>query len=329
MATRAARAARRRAPAVGAIASGATLLNNFARAVGYDLVWEMLEAAQAEVEGAAAAEADAAEASGRPARGGRRRAAALLAAADAASAARAADAWHALLHRLMTRLHDGYAMDVEAPTLGVTKLFYPQWWLEKVGYYGPRYYPCYGGACGGEGAGDEPGAVDPNPNVPPLPQLKHHLVAGGSGGRGSASASSSPAATGLKGELWRVDLDAAAAAAADRQQRQVAQAQQQLQALLVQAAAADATATTAAVATEPPAAAEPGLLGAVWGVAIFCAGLLVGALAGHGAGVARFGAAVGARWRAAPLPAAHGEGWPSAVAYVAFTDAASPGRSCS
>jgi len=60
----------------------------------------------------------------------------------------------------MTKLHDGYlvAEPLALPTIRVEKLFYPAWWLERVGYYGPRFYPCYG-PCDGE---DTPGAFPGN-----------------------------------------------------------------------------------------------------------------------------------------------------------------------
>ena len=67
-------------------------------------------------------------------------------AADHTSAIRAAKRWRQLIVQLMTSLHDGYSVDspLRSTTLDVQKLFYPAWWLQKVGYYGPRYYPCYG-----------------------------------------------------------------------------------------------------------------------------------------------------------------------------------------
>ena len=72
-------------------------------------------------------------------------AARLLARADLDAAATNAVAWQQLVKELMTRLHDGYAVDpTTLTTIDVKKLFYPQWWLELVHYYGPRYYPCYG-----------------------------------------------------------------------------------------------------------------------------------------------------------------------------------------
>ncbi|EOD11640.1 hypothetical protein EMIHUDRAFT_214509 [Emiliania huxleyi CCMP1516] len=42
---------------------------------------------------------------------------------------------HDLIAALMTRLHDGYLIEPHAPKLQLTKLWYPSWWLERVGFY--------------------------------------------------------------------------------------------------------------------------------------------------------------------------------------------------
>ena len=121
------------------------VVNNWCRANGYDLAWEVIESAQVAAEAAAAAAAAAAEAAAAVAPSASA-ASAILAAVDDANAAASWRAWRSLGIQLMTKLHDGYhvATPLADPTLNVVKLFYPAWWLEKVGYYGPRYYPCYG-----------------------------------------------------------------------------------------------------------------------------------------------------------------------------------------
>ena len=62
-------------------------------------------------------------------------AARLLAEADSAAAALSAQRHHDLIAALMTRLHDGYLIEPHAPKLQLTKLWYPSWWLERVGFY--------------------------------------------------------------------------------------------------------------------------------------------------------------------------------------------------
>ena len=37
---------------------------------------------------------------------------------------------------MMTRGHDGYIAQPDRVTIKMTKLFYPKWWLQEVGYYG-------------------------------------------------------------------------------------------------------------------------------------------------------------------------------------------------
>ena len=151
------------------------LVNNWARANGYDFAWDDIEAAQAAAEGAAAAAAEVAEAAAASAPTAAE-AAAILAAADRASALASTEAWRSLATTLMTKLHDGYlvASPLASPTLQVQKLFYPAWWLERVGYYHPGFYPC-NGPCDGEPEGqekepdDQPHAKphEANPNLNP------------------------------------------------------------------------------------------------------------------------------------------------------------------
>jgi len=43
--------------------------------------------------------------------------------------------WQDLHKRMMTRWHDGYVIEVDKPTLSVTKLFYPKEWLKIVGWF--------------------------------------------------------------------------------------------------------------------------------------------------------------------------------------------------
>lgn len=37
--------------------------------------------------------------------------------------------------KLLTNFRDGFAMDTSTATIGFVRLFYPRWWLEKVGYF--------------------------------------------------------------------------------------------------------------------------------------------------------------------------------------------------
>lgn len=122
------------APASTSVFWRTTLLNNWARAVGYDFAWGLIEAAQREVEAATRAAADRAEEAAAAA-GSEVEAARLLAEADSAAAALSAQRHHDLIAALMTRLHDGYLIEPHAPKLQLTKLWYPSWWLERVGFY--------------------------------------------------------------------------------------------------------------------------------------------------------------------------------------------------
>ena len=136
-----------------------TAVNNWARAVGYDLAWAIIEATQADVEAQADAEAAAAERDAERAPSPTA-AAALLAAADASAARRAANRHRQLLGHLMTKLHDGYNVATDAEgvvaltTFAKANLFYPKKWLEHVGYYKPNLYPCKG-QCVAPPSGDD------------------------------------------------------------------------------------------------------------------------------------------------------------------------------
>ena len=45
-------------------------------------------------------------------------------------------AWTDLFPTLVTTYHDGYiAKGLNATTIDMTKIFYPYWWLQAVGYY--------------------------------------------------------------------------------------------------------------------------------------------------------------------------------------------------
>lgn len=47
-----------------------------------------------------------------------------------------ASAWSSLLGNLFTHFHDGYhASGLDAPTINMERLFYPEWWLKAVGYF--------------------------------------------------------------------------------------------------------------------------------------------------------------------------------------------------
>ena len=44
--------------------------------------------------------------------------------------------WRKLLPQLITKFHDGYeARDLQGERIDMHKLFYPQWWLEAVGFF--------------------------------------------------------------------------------------------------------------------------------------------------------------------------------------------------
>lgn len=116
-----------------------TMVNNWARAVGYDFAWESILQAQRQVDAEALAAAEEAEEAAAQA-ASPTEAAALLADADRRVAARSAVRHRELVAKLMTTLHDGYRMDPSTPKLNLTKLFYPRWWLAKVGYYQDEYY---------------------------------------------------------------------------------------------------------------------------------------------------------------------------------------------
>jgi len=128
------------------------LVNHWARAVGFDLAWGTIFAAQQRTEKAMSAAADVAEAAAASATSVSE-AAALLAQSDRENAARASQAWSDLVIELMTTLHDGYRVPepLAHTSIDVRKIFYPQWWLERVGYYGPKFYPCYG-PCAADGS---------------------------------------------------------------------------------------------------------------------------------------------------------------------------------
>lgn len=44
---------------------------------------------------------------------------------------------------LITHYRDGYVLTTDTPTIGITKMFYPRWWLEATGYFriGPNKSP--------------------------------------------------------------------------------------------------------------------------------------------------------------------------------------------
>jgi hypothetical protein len=43
--------------------------------------------------------------------------------------------WSDIFGVIVSQYRDGYILDTSTATIGVTKMFYPQWWLESVGYY--------------------------------------------------------------------------------------------------------------------------------------------------------------------------------------------------
>ena len=126
-------------PSASSVWWRSTMVNNWARAVGFDFAWAAIQAAQARVDAEGMAAAEAAEAKAAEA-ATLAEAAAVLAASDHDVAARSAARHRELITELMTSLHDGYRMDPSGPKLGLTKTFYPRWWLEQVGYYQEEIY---------------------------------------------------------------------------------------------------------------------------------------------------------------------------------------------
>jgi hypothetical protein len=54
------------------------------------------------------------------------------------------ESWRNLLPRLITQFHDGaHAQDLDKKEIKMTKMFYPKWWLDAVGYWdlGPNRDP--------------------------------------------------------------------------------------------------------------------------------------------------------------------------------------------
>jgi hypothetical protein len=48
-------------------------------------------------------------------------------------------AWNELFPVLLTTYHDGYIAEaLNTTTINMVKLFYPEWWLQAVGYYANR-----------------------------------------------------------------------------------------------------------------------------------------------------------------------------------------------
>lgn len=43
--------------------------------------------------------------------------------------------WRELFPQVVAQYRDGYVLNTTTPTIGITKMFYPKWWLEKVGYF--------------------------------------------------------------------------------------------------------------------------------------------------------------------------------------------------
>jgi dipeptidase len=43
--------------------------------------------------------------------------------------------WLDLFPLVFSQYRDGYILDTTTPTIGITKMFYPKWWLEQVGYF--------------------------------------------------------------------------------------------------------------------------------------------------------------------------------------------------
>ena len=127
-------------PAHSSVFWRTTVLNNWARAVGFDFAWDAIEAAQSQVDALAVKAAEEAEAKAALA-GSPAEAAELLAAADEAAARRSAERHRDLLIGLVTNLHDGYKIDPYALPFMPSKIFYPRWWLEQVGYYHAPLYP--------------------------------------------------------------------------------------------------------------------------------------------------------------------------------------------
>jgi hypothetical protein len=47
-------------------------------------------------------------------------------------------AWRAMLPRIWATYRDGYVFSgLDQPTVSVQRMFYPEWWLQQVGYFNP------------------------------------------------------------------------------------------------------------------------------------------------------------------------------------------------
>lgn len=44
-------------------------------------------------------------------------------------------AWRELFPKIVAGYRDGYALDTSTATVGIKRVFYPQWWLKAVGYF--------------------------------------------------------------------------------------------------------------------------------------------------------------------------------------------------
>jgi len=65
----------------------------------------------------------------------------LITAATTASGTYVNERYREFFPKLLTDFRDGYAMDTSTATIGFVRMFYPRWWLERVGYFDTRGTP--------------------------------------------------------------------------------------------------------------------------------------------------------------------------------------------
>jgi hypothetical protein len=51
------------------------------------------------------------------------------------------DAWKELFPYLLSHFRDGFILNTDDVTIGITRMFYPKWWLDAVGYFNIKPNP--------------------------------------------------------------------------------------------------------------------------------------------------------------------------------------------